>query len=562
MQRHKTPIALAFVAGLLRPSTGWPQETEGSQRLRVRAATRVEAALEASERGVVLRGSLSDDRGAGLPLAKLTLSGPIRATPCNASGSSAAGPDRAPALATDDQGRFCAWLSLPKERSVLVRFRGLPLYAPSRLRLRVAAQGPPTLGFGLEGSELSLDRERQRVVVTISPPSPTAAALALRLVDARGLSDLGEAPIAVGQGEAVFWLQRQALGSAGPAQLSAALTSASGEPLGSSRLRVKRTARVAFESAEWEPSPEGTRLRVRLASAGGPVGAGQVRATRAEAAGEVAALVRQGQALLELPAEPETEVELSYRASDSWWLAPAPIRVPPPAQSGSAPPGLGWLWWAFCLPVGYLGWRALQRPGPARGPAEQSPNPELPVAPSRQTQGGSPWPNGQGQVVDAHTGAPVSGATVEVVIPTLEGLRVTAVALTDRGGRFRFTAEQLQQKGALIQAEAEHHSRAQAAARASGRLRIRLSSRRRSLLARLSESARGIERPGVLQPTPRDLMRWAQARGDAQTVAWSQRLERATFGPVKPNRKEEESLTASRPKAPRTRVPGATVDGQ
>lgn len=547
--------------------------------LHVQAATELEAAFERSGGGFELRGHLHDDRGDGIGPVELVLatrSGRLRAVPCQASRLRVSGSGRQVRLTTDDEGRFCAWLPWPKSSDksrasdksrtsspspLRLRFRGLGHYAPSGVRLQPHVQASHSLGFDAHTETLSLDIQRHRVGVTIVPPSDTAATLTLELVDSRGRTHLSKATVAAGQSQATLSVASADLGHAGPAQLTATLAASSGEPIASARVRVQRTALVSFESAEWVPSPAGPRLRVQLASSGGPVGAGGVRVRQAE--GDQTARVARGQALIVLPRPPEAAVELSYIPSDAWWLAPPPIQVPPATFPLSRKPTVGWLWWAFFIPVGFLGWRALQRPGPPRrkaGRARSAPRPASSDLPLPLPD--APWPSGQGQVLDAHTGRPIVDAQVELVVPTMEGPKVTAVARSNAAGLFQLDPGQLTQRGALVRAEGEQHSMAQAIASPAGPLRIRLSSRRRSLLARLAESARALKHPTTTDPTPGDLIRWADARSDAQTAAWSQRLQQAAFGPLAPDRAMEVGLTESRPRPTRSSGPGGTVDGQ
>jgi hypothetical protein len=105
-------------------------------------------------------------------------------------------------------------------------------------------------------------------------------------------------------------------------------------------------------------------------------------------------------------------------------------------------------------------------------------------------------------------------------------------------------------EGSRLEVEAPEHTRLRAPLPALGQLQIQMTSRRRALLAHLSDWARARSWQTVRTITPGEVARLARRSTEPETERWALDVEAAVFGIAPPGEPEEDAL--------RSRTPGAT----
>lgn len=153
----------------------------------------------------------------------------------------------------------------------------------------------------------------------------------------------------------------------------------------------------------------------------------------------------------------------------------------------------------------------------------------------------------QGVVRDAHTGAPIAGATVALAVPSIVPVPPPRQSVTAQDGSFRFDKLTPLPEGSRLIVHARHHSSLDYSAPQPGSLDISLVARRRTLLAAIRDwKNRGADaaRP---EPTPLELAHQALQDGDHERAEWIRLVDAAIHGPDPVESTTEAALLGRRP---------------
>lgn len=546
------------------------------QRLRVLGSTSLEAQVTRPARNTLrLDGELTDDAGAPLPNARIDLTFPetptAKARACEPAGGA---PQKAPlALVTDGRGRFCAQLGEELAGAQLQLEYRDPAELLAASRLLVTAEAAPR---GLElllnvPPDLPLEVPRHTVEVAVLP-RPTESAETLEAAaapeEALAVELLLEAPHRASRPLGILHVRpgergraevpRAELGDPGSAMLVARFGGSAAWAPAESRRQVSKTAHVSLEAPsalqfEFTRAPSEILVQARWRS--GPVSSGTVEALLAERR-IGASPVAQGQArlILALPEDVHEALvstrgrtpplELVYVPNAPWWRAGPPARV----ELSLAPPSpWSWLPWLSAA-AAVLGWVALiwRRPAGRALPAQPTGEP-----PGRASLSfAEPGDGLGGQVFDAHTGAPLPDAVIEVLLPGVQELRLAATCRSGADGSFTLLMEESWEGlGPRIRIAAPGYSSLESPLSRKGRLLVHLVTARRAILERFLQWARrrGAPWSAPLPPTPAHIAALAESRREEPTALWARDIEAAVFGPEAPTEETERSLREREP---------------
>jgi hypothetical protein len=459
------------------------------------------------------------------------------------------------AIASDVDGAFCARIvgARPEdELTMSLGFSGGPFHLGARLPV------PPlvpliqlSLAFEAPSVELTLDRARHSIKVSVSAePAPPASlapvALELLLVTTAKESSVARGQWSPGAPFVEFDVASDALGAPGPARLvarftgSGALAPARAEAVALRIAPVHLTARVERRDAD------GALIDVTSPSVGGLSAPGWVEAhSGGERIAATSLTDGAAQLAIELGASDRpTHMTLSYRGDDPWWVSGPPVEIVVPP--GRTAPPLRWPWLALLVPIAYLFIRALQRPGVSGSPPPPKP-PTLPVAEIEFLEAIPEASGWSGVVRDAHDATPVAGARISIVLPVPESQPLGPSTLSDAEGRFHL--ESVAASGATLTVSAASHSELTRPLPPEGRIGVALVSRRRTLMRRLVDWARAAGTPwaGVDEPTPGEVFDVALRREEPRVAEWAHGIELAAFGKTPPDEQQEASLRALEP---------------
>ena len=555
--------------------------------LALRGTARIDAHAARSHGKIVLRGTVTDDRGAPMPgvrvAATLTREGRgVLSLASFGSGAPAAcvdvgatpqapileGPDRV-VLPTDASARFCVLLTVPTDRYIAhLEARPSGLIDGARVDVPIdLAFATVTLRFDAEHPllSLSLDDAAATVNVLASTEDEGVAApadgLRLNLTNEAGTS-LGDATTDP-SGRATFVVPSALLGPAGKGELRASFAGSAESGTTSFEIEVERRTRVQIEAPDAIRgtlpigSPEtGVALRV-VASAtclsrgctGSPSGTVEIRlgdpGVPASAIVAAAPLERgEARVLATFPtAEAQTQAVLSLRyLPDAPWFRPLPplslvqpVRPPSPwnriALAAASLLVVAW------LGVGRLSqvpsgerWRLSLR----RAATEERRGPIEVVRPDPSHPGR--W---TGRVLDAHEGVPLPGTRLVVERAGFESAAVVAETASDADGAFVLVAG-VALPGDRLVVEGPLHTRVRMPMPPCGELHVVLIARKRALLDRLVTWARHRGRPFDARPdpTPGHVRRAARIAEGGEAGApgingikeWAEAVERAAYG--------------------------------
>jgi hypothetical protein len=577
--------------------------------VRVRSRSRLNARVEALASGdavagesarLVVSGSLSDDAGDPIPSGRVSISchptsdaaGETNAAvlfrdpePCH--GHPAATDGAKPGTAyeqmvdTDDAGAFCLLATLPISRATLrLRFHGDRFHDPASVdaptdqaRPAVAVAFDPALRI------VSLDREALQVGVRLYRPQgepetgTELAAVRLRLTDERGRL-LGVAATGT-DGRARFDVSTRSLREPGPGELRVETEGAEAALKVSVTQPIERHATVAIEAvgpsmpAMTEDTAE-VRLRARWAR--GVVAGGAVEAV-IEDQNVGGAAVRDGVAVITLTLDPSrtagfadsetpradrfVRATLRYLPDAPWWEPgeAASVAVPVP----SAPRWRRALLALVAFAVAAWMLRGSWQPRWRRiAPMRTALDATADRGTVRTTRAGTRSDGYRGQVLDAHDGTPLAGATVSIVggafpappRPPHGDSATNALSNeeneTDEHGRFSILSARFG-AGARLKIRSPWHTTLETPLPSPGELTVHMISRRRHLLSRLVDWARR-ERATtgeVQEPTPRQVSRGSG--GDV--IAWAAAVEAAAFGELPVDERREKVVLMLEPRS-------------
>jgi hypothetical protein len=541
-------VLLAVV--FARPARGQGQRGPASVRLRGAATLDARAWSSGSRYG--LRGRLLDDRAAPIAEAEVEVSFAAPVTdiePC--AGSAERTSPSAVRLRTDTDGALCLKGSVDLPGATIeLRFAGTPYVDAQEQKVLISRKAElesRRLSFVSPPDSIDLDRERLLVVAELrggAGDGPLAGER-IELSDERGVT-LASAQSG-GDGRAQFEVLTTLLGGPGGGELRLAAAGAT------DRASVLRRAVVRLTAPSLSAmSPEdGVRIPLDVTWKGGAVQSGAVQALfGATSVGATA--VAEGRADLVATFVPEagatTRLSVRYLPDSPWLIPGPPLEVVIPLAPPRVWPRVVAALAAFAM-VAWVtsSWRRAPRTERAEAPPSGRPGVQL-----LERGSTGEW---TGRVYDAHDGAAIPGARVSVVVPTLEGEREVASALTDAAGEFA-----LRWSGgddARVVAEAALHKSYRAALPAAGRLAVSLVTRRRALLDHLVRWARSRGAPydGPLEPTPGHVRRAAGRSGAPAVEAWAGVLEEVAFGPEPVGRAEETRVARAEPESGAPRPP-------
>ncbi len=571
-------------------TTSRAEAADAGSRLVLRGMARIDAHVARSHGKMLVRGTVTDDRGAPTPgvrvAVQLTRAGADAisfaafgsATPeaCGDVGDATQTPvlerpDRI-VVTTDDDARFCVRLAVPAERYVArldARTSGLVdgahVDVPIDLTLETVTlrfdAGRPLRSLSLDDATTPLD-----VLASSEDDGITAPAerLPLKLTNESGTL-LGEA-MTDSSGRARFVVQSARLGPPGRGELRVSFAG-SAEAGGASYVaEIERHARVQLEvpgairGALPRASPEdGIALRIAArftcfsqGCVGLPTGVVEVR-TGADGEAERAVLgvapVERGEARVVATfagAGTAAQVPLIFRylPDAPWFEAGEPLQLLQPMTPPSpwhrialAAAGVFVVSW---LGAGRLAQSARRSPRSRpsfRGGSDDDGRRPLDVVRADASASGT-W---SGRVVDAHEGTTLAATRLAIERPGFEGSELIAEATSDAGGRFVLVAADVRLGDQLV-AESPLHATARMPMPPCGEIQLALVARRRALLDRLVGWARRRGRPfdARPEPTPAHIRRAARTAGAGESVVeraeraerietWADAVERAAY---------------------------------
>jgi hypothetical protein len=474
------------------------------------------------------------------------------------------------ALPTDDAGRFCVRLLVPRDRFVAhlstvptdlldESHVDIPLdgrVKPTVLALAGAGSGtPPTLPW-----PVTLDDAATSVDVTAATdadgvPLPVSS-VTIDLINEAGTS-LGESTTD-GGGRAHFAVAPDRIGPLGRGELRATFAGNAEMGPGAASAPIERRTHVHLQlptakNGVLPAAVAGTTFGLRVVAEPQcakhgcktvPTGVVEVRAGDAVVG---AGTLRAGEArvpiLLDVPRATSVALSLRYIADAPWFLTTEdsevmqPLSEPMPwGKLATALAGVAVLAWFLAMrsppsrPVTRTQAARSSTPLPAPGVHVVDANPAVPV-----------W---RGRVIDAHDGRPVAGAVVTVERGGFDGIHVLARTTADDGGAFTValagewgeptagsSAAQNTVRGSSLVAESALHARMRRPSPPFGTVEIALVLRRRALLDRLVAWARKKGGPFEAAPEPTPAQVRGAATADERVAQWAAATERAAFGP-------------------------------
>ncbi len=468
---------------------------------------------------------------------------------------------------SDGTGRFCIRTQNAMTAGrVALDFPATSMFDTAHVSLPFdITKHPLAIDFDSRGGEVSLDGDFFLVEVFVGREEGglvvASAGHVIALTNEEGKL-LGSA-VSDNSGRARFNLPAHELGPPGAGFLKARFPGDARTLPSEAKLGIVRTARVIlraegpdsevrtqdgftvlasveFESAlEGASSKSGPRGTIEVFSAGVPVGA---------------APVENGRAHVELTLDrPRGEVELvlRYLPTHPWFVCheDAVVRV----HARGAGPLRTLALVALCAAVvAAVVWSRRRvaassaQDVPEAAAAVRAPTPHVEVI----RRGRSDTPVWTGEVIDAHEGTPIAGASVVITRGTFTALERLGATVTDAGGMFELALNDFLPSDELA-VEGPLHSKLAQRVPTPGELRVALVLRKRHILTRFVEWARerglvpagGVRAPEVTPGEVRD-----RAAGFA-TAQWAAELERAAFGPDVVDASLEEKLEELRAQA-------------
>ena len=240
------------------------------------------------------------------------------------------------------------------------------------------------------------------------------------------------------------------------------------------------------------------------------------------------------------PRAREVEIAIRYVPQDPWWLSTKEtklrVRLRPPS----------W-WWrlSWILPLGLVGLalaRAWRRPQPASVPAPRKPPGKAVIEVLQSSPDRTTW---RGSVIDAHDGAAIAGALMEISTARLDGTLEAYRTHTAADGTFVLKSSQpLDSEGCRLSVSAPTHTSLVQRLPPAGELKVAMVSRRRNALNELVRWAKrsGRSWSAGQDVTPGEVARLAKQREESALRAWAEAVENAAYGSQQPDAGVEQRL--------------------
>jgi hypothetical protein len=538
-QSHLSSVRRHALAAQVVPALMSVAVAHAAPVLRVQASSHfVELRATFQEDGrVEVQGTLQDDLNQPIANAVVTVPNELGPRACDSSS----------AITTDHQGKFCANLD-SRGRSTRVAFQGDGLVSETSAVVETQTPSRPPLTVALDTPlEWSRSASQHVVTLTINSEQDVFALVSLRREGVAPIA-LARAPFAGGR--AVVEIPTPLLPPAGPLNVHAEVVSAHNEPLatGDLGIDVVSVVQLALQDPPTIETRTGEELSLHFLLQGDPplVDSGWVE-LKADGANVAMVPVSGGKAdatvALRAARQRGVQMTATFVPQSQYHLASEPI-----TWSVTVLGPRHWLHLplaALLLGVALRILKAWRRPsresgrvtsGLVTGTAQLLRH-ELPV----------PLDGWQGVVVDAHTGAPIAGATVALVVPTLAPGPPARQATTGDDGTFRFDKLTPLPEGSRLLVRALQHSSLENLAPQPGLLDIALVARRRTLLAAVKDWAAAATIPSHPDPTPRELAYQAQTEGDETSADWIRLVDEAVYGPDPVLSTTEDALLGRRP---------------
>jgi hypothetical protein len=287
-------------------------------------------------------------------------------------------------------------------------------------------------------------------------------------------------------------------------------------------------------------------LDVRAVAAGLPLDGGIIVVRKADGTSVSSAPVRAGRARVDLRVEdpPGTRAafELSYKSNTPWVVSGDPLPWRATIQH-AAPMSLTLLLAVFSALIALvtLSWRRSRR----------RPRPQLALEPGIFVVASEPNPSEprrwRGQVLDAHDGTALARVSIQLRRPAVHEEDAVLVATqSDAEGAFVLEPRTEPPEGCRIEVSHTTHSSARRRLPPPGVLRICLSTRRRTVIARFVSWAKR-RMPAHAAPTPAQAA--ARHADNAAIASWAGQVQDAMFGPDATDAEREYALREAEPGA-------------
>ncbi|HEY4104811.1 MAG TPA: carboxypeptidase-like regulatory domain-containing protein [Polyangiaceae bacterium] len=530
--------------------------------LRITGSVTLDASASLHDGSSEVEARLTDDAGHPVPGAEVQIKPNDSSLPtwtaheCHAHGAPvSANADGAYTAHSDGSGALCVHFDGIGEHAEFELNFSDPngLYASATRQVTAdSATRSVEMAFAPAPTVLSLERDQQ-IFSLVTRPEPALAPgdaleqlpVTLSAKREHGTPrELSRVSVELGGGSE-FHVPSRALGAPGPLELRADFSGSASTRAAHTSAHVTCTALARLSLAEpIAPRNEASvHLRARVDSVAGPVPSGSIEA-RSGSVSLGSTRVSAGNAELDLQldeaAARSRAFELRYVADSPWWLPGEPLEIRVPILPPSPWPRIAWLLAAVAL----CGWLFVnwQRPRRVERSVPNAPRPPL-RAPVDVIAVGDAARGWHGQVLDAHDGATIAGATISVRLPAFDGPAVLRSARSGADGSFAL--EGPVGPGAALEVRAPWHSALAAPMPPPGHIVLSLVSRRRSLLARFATWTRSDAEWGQRQePTPGEVARNA-ARADV--AGWADAVDEAAFGPDPLSEVKEHAVVGREP---------------
>ena len=541
-----------------------PRDAAAGPRIHVRGTARIDAQAARDAGDLLLSGALVDDGGQALSGETVALTLAREADPrqivsfsedgqtarsCGGSGAfhdatdprpmSAGGPV---VLVTDEAGRFCVRVTVPRDKYVAtIAWGGTQLLEGAKLDLPIdTGRQAISLRFDPEPRIVSLDKGQLAVQVIASyqenQTTHAGAGLPLYLTNEKGEA-LGAGATSPA-GALKLTIPSDRLGPPGRGELRVAFNG-NGDLTKSVHIaHIERQARVYLTAPDDPALPlspeEGIPLPVSATTKAGFIPTfGSVEARIGDAVVGAAPLDNGKAQLVATFAAPRdaTDVEIRIRYLPSApWLIPAEdaivrVRVKGPSPWKQAP--------LFVAGLAVVVWLVVGRIKPKAKTAKSTIGPKPAIhgearvevlRPTRDSRAG--W---SGRVIDAHDAVPIRGARVRIERPGFERAAVIGSAFANEQGRFELRAEAGDGFDELV-IDGPLHAELRQPLPPCGELQVALVLRKRRLLERMVAWAKRRGRPYDSSPeaTPGHVRR--AAGNDFAMAKWADAIEKAAYG--------------------------------